>query len=187
LKKTIEDVARWIEEIAAADSQTAFKSLYLAYFQRLMRFTNCYVATSSEAEEVVSDTFLAIWDNRKSLPAVSCFDAYLYSIARNKAVSYYRSQHIEKIELKESEIDLFFQTETTPEDDLIAKEDIERLNAAINSLPDKCKMVFKLVREDKLKYKDVATILDISVKTVEAHLATAIKKLREALISPAGN
>ena len=77
--------------------------------------------------------------------------------------------------------DLFFQTDTTPEEDFISKETVNSLNNAINSLPDKCKMAFKLVREDKMKYKDAAQVLDISVKTLEAHITTAVKKIREAL------
>lgn len=167
--------------MALSDSQPAFNALYLTYVNQLLRFVSFYVSSSMEAEEVVSDVFLSIWNNRKSLPDVSNFDSYIYSIARNKAISFFRSQRMKNIDVDEKTIDLFFQTETTPEEELIAKEDIDRLNAAIDSLPDKCKMVFKLVREDKLKYKEVATILDISIKTVEAHLATAIKKLREAL------
>jgi RNA polymerase sigma-70 factor (ECF subfamily) len=66
---------------------------------------------------------------------------------------------------------------------MIEREKVDRLNGVISTLPDKCKMVSKLVQKDKLKYKKVATILDISVKTVEAHLATVIRKLREALFS----
>ena len=58
---------------------------------------------------------------------------------------------------------------------------IQRLNRAIEALPPKCKMAFKLVREDKLKYKEVASILEISIKTVENHLVNAVKKLRETL------
>lgn len=115
------------------------------------------------------------------LPDVSNFDSYIYAVVRNKAVSNYRMQRLKKVDINDTAIDFFFQTDTTPEEELIAKEEIERLNAAINSLPQKCKMAFKLVREDKLKYKEVAAILDISVKTVEAHLATATRKLREAL------
>jgi len=169
--------------MALSDSQTAFKSLYTAYVNPLLRFVSHYVSTPMEAEEVISDTFLTIWNNRKTLPDVSSFDSYIYSIARNKAISFYRGQHMKKVDIDEKSIDLFFQTDTTPEEELIAKEEIDRLNAAINALPNKCKMVFKLVREDKLKHKEVATILNISIKTVEAHLATAIKKLREALAS----
>lgn len=143
-----------------------------------------YLSISSEVEteEIVSDTLLAVWNNRHTLPDVTNFDSYIYSIAKNKIINHYRIKRIEKVELKENHIDLFIHTATTPEEDLISKEDIERLNRAVNALPPKCKMAFKLIREDKLKYKDAAALLDISVKTLEEHIATAVRKLREALL-----
>jgi len=152
--------------MALSDSQTALKSLYMTYFGPLMRFTGMYVSSPAEAEEIVSDTFLAIWNNRKQLPGISNFDSYIYTVARHKAISYYRKQHMEQVSLDEISIDLFTSTETTPEEELISQEGIHRLNLAIDSLPAKCKMAFKLVREDKLKYKEVAAIHDISVKNI---------------------
>lgn len=183
LKTHTTEIMQWVYEVSLTDSQVAFKSLYLAYFQKLMRFVSLYLSSTEEVEEIVSDTFLAVWNNRKNLSDISNFSAYIYTIARNKIISHYRSQQPRTIELVQNSIDLFAHTDTTPEDNLIRREDIERLNAAIDSLPYKCKMTFKLIREDNLKYKEVATLLDISVKTVEAHLATAIRKLREALAS----
>ena len=162
---------QWVCEIALSDSQTAFKSLYLAYFQRLMRFTSLYVPSSVEAEEIVSDTFLSLWNNRKSLPEISNFDSYIYGIAATKP-SAYTGHNIWRSQIDENTIDLFAHTDTTPEEELISKECIDHLNEAINTLPDKCKMAFKLIREDKMKYKDAANILEISVKTLEAHIAT---------------
>ena len=176
-----DDIIQWACEMALSDSQTALKSLYMTYFGPLMRFTGMYVSSPAEAEEIVSDTFLAIWNNRKQLPGISNFDSYIYTVARHKAISYYRKQHMEQVSLDEISIDLFTSTETTPEEELISQEGIHRLNLAIDSLPAKCKMAFKLVREDKLKYKEVAAILDISVKTLEAHLTNAVRKLREPL------
>ena len=181
MEKQTQELTSWIKEISTADSQIAFKSIYLAYYTQLIRFTCLYISSIAEAEEIVSDTFLTIWNNRKILLQISSFNSYVYSIARNKAISHYRKQHMEKVELNEKNIDFFSQTETTPEEDLIRKEDLKKLNEAINSLPFKCKMTFKLIREDGLKYKEVAEILDISIKTVEAHLSTAIKKLRKTL------
>ena len=143
-----------------------------------MRFTSLYVSTFSEAEEVVSDTFLTLWENRYTLPELTNFNAYIYTVARRKAISAFRKQHFDEVPLDDIPIDLFSCTDTTPEDDMISQESISRLNAAIEELPDKCKMAFKLVREDKLKYKEVAAILEISVKTLENHLANAVKKLR---------
>ena len=85
-----DDIIQWVCEMALSDSQTALKSLYMAYFGPLMRFTGMYVSSPAEAEEIVSDTFLAIWDNRKQLPGISNFDSYIYTVARHKAISYYR-------------------------------------------------------------------------------------------------
>jgi len=174
-------VTQWIREIALSDSQTAFRSLYMAYFDRMMRFVLLYVSNPIEAEEILSDIFLAIWTNRKSLPEISHFDSYIYTIVRYKIVSHYRTKTRKDIDFENMPFDLFISTETTPEDELISKEEIDQLNEAINALPTKCKMAFKLVREDNLKYKDVAVIMNISIKTLEAHLATAVKKLRESL------
>lgn len=167
--------------LATLDSQVALKSLYMVYFDRLMRFVTCHVGSEPVAEEIVSDTFLAVWENRKSLLEVTNFDSYIFTIARHKSISYFRANQMIKVEIDETVTDLFFQTDTTPEEDFISKETVDSLNNAINSLPDKCKMAFKLVREDKMKYKDAAQVLDISVKTLEAHITTAVKKIREAL------
>jgi len=181
LKEDKAEIMQWVYDVSLTDSQTAFKSLYLAYYQRLMRFTNLYIASPAEVEEIVSDAFLAVWNNRKFLPEIANFNSYIYTIVRHKIADHYRSQQIETVDFSENSIDLFAHTEITPEEELINKENHTRLNEAINSLPDKCKITFKLIREDKLKYKEVASILDISVKTVEAHLATAIRRLRETL------
>ena len=123
-----DDIIQWACEMALSDSQTALKSLYMTYFGPLMRFTGMYVSSPAEAEDIVSDTFLAIWNNRKQLPGISNFDSYIYTVARHKAISYYRKQHMEQVSLDEISIDLFTSTETTPEEELISQEGIHRLN-----------------------------------------------------------
>lgn len=171
----------WLSEMALNDSQAALQSIYMTYFSRLIRFATLYVSSQVEAEEIVSDVFLAVWNNRKQLPEITHFDSYIYTLTRHKAISYYRKHHLDQVSLDDMPFDLFASTETTPEEDMISREEIERLNSAIEALPAKCKMAFKLVREDKLKYKEAASILEISVKTLEAHLANAVRKLRDTL------
>lgn len=112
---------------------------------------------------------------------VTNFNSYIYGIARYKAISFVRKKQLDNIDIDEFPIDLFAHTDTTPEDNLISKEAIKIINSAINSLPEKTKITFKLIREDNLKYKEVADILGISIKTVEAHVGIAIRKLRETL------
>ena len=140
-----------------------------------------YVKSVEIAEELTSDVFFSVWENRKKLTEIFDFKSYIYKLAQYKALNYLRDRKINYIDLDEISIDLFACTKTTPEDDLISKESIDSINRIIEQLPTKCKLAFKLVREDKMKYKDAAKHLNISVKTLEAHLTTAMKKIKEKL------
>ena len=180
--KNAVEIAHYIQEIALNDSQIALEKLYTCYFYDLLRYSMMYVSSEHDAEEIVSDTFLTIWENRKDLLKLSNFNAYIYTIVRNKSISSFRSSHIQQdVNLENTPIDIFAFTDVTPEDELISKEKVAEINSAINSLPNKRKMAFKLVKENNLKYKEVAEILNISIKTLEAHLTTAVKKIRENL------
>lgn len=173
-------LARWACEIAINDSQLAFKQLFVSYYSKLVRFASFYTGVD-DAEDCVSEAFLSIWENRKKLIEVQNIEAYLYSVVKNKAISNFRKGKGIQVDLEDNGVDLFACTETTPEDELISKEAVKRINHAINLLPNKCKLAFKLVREDKMKYKEAAQIMGISVKTLEAHITLAIKKIRQAL------
>lgn len=136
-----------------------------------------YVKSSQIAEELVSDVFFALWENRKQLVEITNFDAYIYRIAKFRVLKYLRDDKTLTVDLDEVPIELFAFTETTPEDDYISRELIDALNEAIEQLPTKSKLAFKLVREDGMKYKDAAEHLGISVKTLEAQLTYAMKKI----------
>ena len=136
-----------------------------------------YVKSSQIAEELVSDVFFALWENRKQLVEITNFDAYIYRIAKFRVLKYLRDNRTLTVDLDEVPIELFAFTETTPEDDYISRELIDTLNEAIEQLPTKSKLAFKLVREDGMKYKDAAEHLGISVKTLEAQLTYAMKKI----------
>lgn len=181
MKTQLENLADIIYQLSVNSSQTALRALYSVYFRALVRFVVLYVGSAVVAEEIVSDTFLAIWNNRKSLNEISNFTSYIYKIAKYKSVDYLRGQHMEQINLGDVAVDMFAYTESTPEKELISQEGINLLNEVINRLPANHKLTFKLIREDRLKYKEVAAILDISVKTVEAYMTETIKILRETL------
>lgn len=179
--KNAEEIARYIREIALNDSQIAFEKLYTCYFYDLLRYSMMYVSSENDAEEIISDTFLTIWENRRELLKLSNINAYIYTIVRNKSISFFRASHIQDVNLENIPINIFAYTDVTPEDELLSKEKVAEINLAINSLPNKCKIAFKLVKENNLKYKEVAEILNISIKTLEAHMTAAVKKIRESL------
>lgn len=136
-----------------------------------------YVKSGPIAEELVSDVFFALWEDRTQLVEITNFDAYIYRIAKFKVLNYLRDNRSLTVDLDEVPIDLFAFTKTTPEDDYISGELIDAVNEAIEQLPTKSKLAFKLVREDGMKYKDAAEHLGISVKTLEAQLTFAMKKI----------
>jgi RNA polymerase sigma-70 factor (ECF subfamily) len=140
-----------------------------------------YVNNKETAEELVSDVFMAIWENRSKLLEIKEFDAYIYKITRYKTLNYLRIERPKSISIDETPLNLFAYTETTPEDDMISRETIEQVNSAIEQLPPKAKIAFKLVREDGMKYHDAAEHLSISIKTLEAHLTSAMKKIVQVL------
>ena len=78
-------------------------------------------------------------------------------------------------------LEMFAGTDTSPEDDCISDEIVRELNSAIEALPPKCRMAFKLIREDKMKYRDAAELMDVSVKTLETHIRNAMKKIFSVL------
>lgn len=179
--KNTAEISYYVQEIALNDSQVALKELYTCYFYDLLHYSMIYVNNPNDAEEVVSDTFLTVWENRKKLLEISNFNSYIYTVVRNKSISQFRSLHVKSQNIDTIPIDVFAYTDITPENELISKEKIAEINAAINNLPNKCKIAFKLVKENNLKYREVAEILNISVKTLEAHLAMALKRIREGL------
>lgn len=178
---SINNASLLINRLALNDSEEALRDLYKLYFDKLVRFVYLYIQSKNSVEEIVSDVFLSIWMNRKDLASIQNFNAYILTIARNKAISHFRKEEKYYSVSGEYPTDLYFNTETTPEDDYISQELIRKFNKAINTLPPQCKVAFKLIREDKMKYKDAALVLNISIKTLEAHITKATKILRRVL------
>ncbi len=170
-----------VDELAFHNSQVALRSLFMHFYPKLLLFISYYIKSRQEAEEIVSDTFLSVWECRAKLPTVRNFRAYLYTIARNLSVSHIRKEASRKECIDISEIEYTIATSSDPETCLIESELMYSLDAAVDSLPDKCQQAFKLVREHGLKYREAAEILDISEKTLEAHVTLAVKRIREKL------
>ncbi|WP_029906759.1 RNA polymerase sigma factor [Prevotella sp. 10(H)] len=170
-----------LEDLAGNDSEEALKFIYFAYSEKISRYIFMYTKSKEVTEEILSDVFYTIWEKRKLLPQVTNFNTYIYSIAKFKSLNYIREQKITTINFDDVAIELFGSTKTTAEEEYISKEMIEELNSTIEGLPVKCKLAFKLVKEDNMKYKDAAEHLGISVKTLEIHLTSAMKKIRTKL------
>src|SRR5215467_4616795 len=168
-------------QIAYYDDQFAYKELSTGFYAYLYHFAFSYVKSKQSAEEILSDVFIKIWEKRKDLQKIDNLKVYLYVATRNTALNYVEKQkRAATYEIDESTIALkalYFD----PEQLLITAEMMSRIQNAINDLPLKCRLVFKMVKEDGLKYREVAEIMNISVKTVENQLAIALRKIGTAV------
>ena len=166
---------------AGLNDEHAFEQFYRQYFIRLFRFCYAVVHEKGVAEEIANDVFLSLWKRRSDLGAIENLEVYLYISAKNHCLNHLR-RHRRMIAIDIDDLcEDALQFQPDPESLLIRSETTQQVVAAIAKLPPKCKLIFKLVRQDGLKYKDVARLLDISVKTVEAQLAIAVKKIGKAL------
>jgi RNA polymerase sigma-70 factor (ECF subfamily) len=169
-----------LQEQAAAGDQTAFRKIFHFFFERLHRFAFSLVKTEEGAVEVVDDVFIKLWRNKHALADIRNLRIYLFAATKNTALNYI----VRQSGAKPTE-PLSFATEGiktlaySPEQILIMTEMMARMNEAVESLPPKCRIIFNMVREDGLKYREVAEILHISINTVDAQMVIAVGRIRE--------
>ena len=166
-----------LERLRAGD-ESAFDAIFRTWYAPLVQFAERMLRDRDAAEETVQDVLLELWKRRESLVLQGSPQAYLFQSTRNRSLN--RLRHL-RVETREE-----FDTDTLPAqasaDASAAEEEIEvALREAVDSLPPRCRQVFELNRVQGLKYAEVADALGISVKAVEAHMARALRTLRERL------
>ena len=168
-------------KISADSDQHAYAQLYLAYMPYLLRFARSIIKNNELAEEVVSDVFIKVWQNRAELGKIDNLKLYLYVSTKNTALNYL-SRHFRKdvISLEEMSLNISMGA-YNPEQLLITSEAVKKINLEIQKLPPRCRLIFKLVKEDRLRYNEIARLLNISVKTIDNQMAIALKKISSAI------
>jgi len=161
----------------------AYKQLYFLFCDGLHRFCYSLVKSNEVAEEIVSDVFIKVWQIRSQMDQIDNLKVYLYAITKNFSLNYITKSSKNPIDqLDQINVEAFIEFKS-PEDLYISGEIIKKIKELAQDLPSKCRMIFQLVREEGLTYKEVASILNISVLTVRNQIAIATKKINEALIS----
>ena len=152
-----------IRKIVNGD-EFAFNRFMEHYSSRLYHYAFALLGQKEPAEEIVSDVFFEVWKNRKDLAQINNMDAWIQTITYRKAIG-----------------EFIFDPVQSPDEKMISKEEIARINEAIQQLPPKCKHVFFLAKMDGLPYKEIADILNISVKTINNHIAFALEEIAKNL------
>ena len=154
----------------------AFRHLFETWFTPLCRFMHLYISEKTVVEELALDLFMHIWENRQTLQIQVSLKSYLFQAARNRCLNELRKQKntVSLDEISGEIIDAgVYSLEETELQNLIQE--------AVLSLPDKCREVFDLSRNESLSNREIADRMNISVKTVEAQITKALKRIKNFL------
>lgn len=159
------------------DDIKAFEQLFYALNKPLIKFCMLYVHQKEVAEDIVSELFTKCWQNRQKLTGILNPATYLYIAVKNQSLNYIKKySNIHLVQIDDTDEVALVNT-YNPQKELEKKELIFKLDKAIAALPQQCRIVFRLIKEDGMKYKEVAEVLDISPRTVQTQLFRALKKL----------
>jgi RNA polymerase sigma-70 factor (family 1) len=174
------DVDHLFDRILHHDDYNAFEKLFNRHYSPLRNFCKKLVHIEEVAEELVSEVFFKIWNNRKRIVISSSAKSYMYAAVRNMAFDHLRK------EKKSIWVDIEEASSITCDTyDPQQHSDFEELRVsverAVQKLPKQCRLVFQLSRDHGLKYSEIADTLKLSVKTVETQMGRALKSLRHSL------
>lgn len=167
--------------------QDYFSKVYRIYFPKLVRFSQAYVLSEHEAENIVQNVFLYLLENRELLESLNNVNAFLFTLVKNKCIDSLRRQLKEGTQqslsdIQEKELELKLYSLQKFDENKLSREEIDHIiTTAIDSLPSRCKEIFIMSRLEGLPHKKIAEQLNISTNTIEGQIAIALRKLRTEL------
>jgi RNA polymerase sigma-70 factor (ECF subfamily) len=172
LKDSKIDISFYWRRVSGEDDHSAFESLFYLLNTGLIKFAMMYVHQKEAAEDIVAEVFAQCWMKRRELQDVRNINTYLFVAVKNRSLNYCKRSTLQLVQPEEP---------PTPEELLEKKELFFRMEQAIEELPQQCRIIFRLVKEEGIKYKEVAEILDISPRTVQTQIFRAMKRLSAVL------
>jgi RNA polymerase sigma-70 factor (ECF subfamily) len=161
-------------------SKESFEELFNKHYEPLCRSSFRIVQNEQTAEDVVQEVYCTLWRRREEI-TVNSYDAYLYRSVYNASINAIRKEKSRAFEeIEENNIDLP-DNYNNPENQLVLEETKSKINKAIESLPAACRTIFLLSRFENKSNKEIATDLNLSIKTVENQMTKSLRIIREAL------
>jgi RNA polymerase sigma-70 factor (ECF subfamily) len=167
--------------------EDAFEQVFRKYFRKLCIYAEHYIIDRSVAEEIVEDFFCFMWDNCNKIKIGSSLSGYLFRSIHNSCLKHLRHEKVRKKYLESGRyiftdrVLLEPVSDDFPEAILISKDLENEIAAAIDSLPERCRLIFSLSRFENLTYDEISDKLGISRNTIKTQMTRALQKLRVSL------
>ena len=154
-------------------SKKQFSEYYHSYYRQLCLHALHFMSDTDEAEDIVQETFVNLWDKREQLGTIKSVKAYLYTAVRNNCLTRIRDAK------PTTPIDEGFMDESLTEDEQMERAEMEaRIWRLIDELPERRRGIFLMAKRDGLRYKEIAEQTGLTVKSVENHVLRAMQSLR---------
>ena len=163
--------------IKLGDEQ-AFELFFRKFNLRLCVFANKFLNDPEVAKEIVQDAFVKVWEGRDEIDPEDSLRSYIFKIVQNLSINKLRKREVESRYIEIYKLVYIEQHEFSAHEIYAASELEEHLTDSISKLPAGCREIFKLSRNEGLKYSEIADILNISPKTVEAQMSKALRLLK---------
>ncbi len=167
------------EKIRTGDIR-AYEALFRKYYQALVNYGFGLLKDREEAEEMVQQVFVNVWNKREEIVIQSSVQAYLYRAVNNLCMNRIRHLKVRDAHRNEVEYTASRSYEHSAQV-LISKELTKKIQESVSRLPEKCREIFEMSRFEGLSYAEIADALGVSVKAVEKHMSKALKTLRHEL------
>lgn len=158
----------------------AFEFIFHQYYRPLTLFAVKYLGDVEEAKEVVQEFYARLWSKREALDIRVSLKTYLYQGVRNACLNFIKANRIKQRHLRGYKNPQYSNPDAL--EAIVMAEQEDKLRHAINSLPDKCRQIFLMSRTEKMSNQAIADRLQLSIKTVEAQISIALKRLRDFFI-----
>lgn len=161
-------------------SQLAYTAIYARYHSSLYLFAYNRLGNREEAKDIIHELFLWLWENRSSIVLTQNLRVYLYTAVRNKILDLIKHQKVSARYIES--LQHFMDTQQSEVEEQLLLADLpEKIELAIQSLPDKMRRVFELSRKVNFTRKEIAQELGLSEQTVKSHIHHALKLLKRKL------
>lgn len=159
-------------------SKEEFEIVFRTYYQNLCRYANMWTSNSDESEEIVQSVFVKLWEKKDVIKVDTSVKSYLFKAVYHSSLNAIKHKKVKEqyAQMKEHQ-----ELHSEMQSNISLKELEKRVEIALSELPDQCRLIFKMSRFQELKYREIAEVLNLSVKTVENQMGKALKLMRHNL------